>query len=102
MKLSIAASSLVLSASYTHVDVWGAEMERIVLELAKECNSQYGPLEFVLLEDEAVTAAVEDDIREDLAKLGFDVQARYLSKVSYHHIRFSDRATADQSILILN
>ena len=59
------------------------------LEAAIACNQEYGPLTFVLLEDEAVNAAIEDDIRNDLAKIGFDVEAKSLSKADINNARQS-------------
>mmetsp|Transcript_16392 Transcript_16392/g.40016 ORF Transcript_16392/g.40016 Transcript_16392/m.40016 type:complete len:261 (+) Transcript_16392:404-1186(+) len=59
------------------------------LDDAIACNKQYGPLVFVLLEDEAVNAAIEDDIRNDLAKIGFEVEARPLSKADLNKARQS-------------
>lgn len=54
---------------------------------AIECNKDYGPLELLLLENEEVNAAVEDDIRRDLAKIGFTVKARTLSKSDINDAR---------------
>jgi ABC-type transport system substrate-binding protein len=65
--------SVVVSAATSNVD-------EAALKRASECNRNRGTLDFVLLENEAVNAAVEDDIRADLAKIGFTVQARYLTK----------------------
>jgi hypothetical protein len=57
-----------------------AVVDEAALKRASQCNQERGTLDFVLLEDEAVNAAVEDDIRNDLAQIGFTVKARYLSK----------------------
>lgn len=48
----------------------GTEVDQAALAAAIECNKKHIPLKFVLLKDEAVNAAVEDDIRRDLAKIG--------------------------------
>ena len=58
-----------------------------VLEAAVDCNKKFGPLIFAYLEDEAVNAAIEDEIRNDLAKIGFEVQARPLSKADINIAR---------------
>ena len=59
------------------------------LDEAIACNSEFGKLVFVLLEDEAVNAAIEDDIRSDLAKIGFEVERRTLSKADLNVARQS-------------
>eukprot|EP00956_Cyclotella_meneghiniana_P009753 scaffold13528_cov72-Cyclotella_meneghiniana.AAC.3 len=46
------------------------------LEAAIACNQELGNLNFVFLEDEAVVASIEDDVRLDLAAVGFNVQCR--------------------------
>jgi len=66
-----------------------AALEPGSLDRAVECNKKFGPLVFVLLEDEAVNAAIEDDIRGDLAKLGFEVEKRALSKADINVARQS-------------
>lgn len=79
MKLpSIAAHAafFVGHASYSH----GLDVDASLLESAKECNARHPPLTFVFLETEAQDAAVEDDIRRDLATIGLQVEARALSK----------------------
>ena len=40
------------------------------LKAAVACNQKRDPLKFLLLENEAVNAAIEDDIRQDLARIG--------------------------------
>lgn len=40
------------------------------LQAAVACNQKREPLKFLLLENEAVNAAIEDDIRQDLARIG--------------------------------
>ena len=39
------------------------------LEAAISCNEQYGDIEFIYLDDEAVVRSIEDDIRADLAEI---------------------------------
>lgn len=75
----ISLFSTILGSSLL-VQAQEIEVTTAAVNAAIECNKDYGPLSFVLLEDEAVNAAVEDDIRADLAKLGFTVEARRLSK----------------------
>lgn len=59
------------------------------LERAVKCNSERGTLTFVLLEDEAVNAAVEDDIRQSLEAIGFIVETRKLPKEEINEARQS-------------
>ena len=59
------------------------------LEAAISCNTQLGDIEFVFLEDEAVVRSIEDDIRVDLAAIGFDVKARPLGKADLNTARQS-------------
>ncbi len=59
------------------------------LEAAISCNTQLGDIEFVFLEDEAVVRSIEDDIRVDLAAIGFNVKARPLSKADLNTARQS-------------
>lgn len=66
-----------------------ADASQEAIDAAIACNQEFGPLTFLLLEDEAVNAAIEDDIREDLAKLGFQVDARPLSKADINLARQS-------------
>jgi ABC-type transport system substrate-binding protein len=57
------------------------------LEAAIGCNEKLGDLEFVFLEDEAVVRAIEDDVRADLAKIGFNVVAKPLNKADLNTAR---------------
>ena len=65
------------------------EIDQAALDAAIQCNQAHGPLIFVLLENEAVNALVEDDVRSDLAKIGFTVEARELSKEDINDARQS-------------
>jgi len=94
MKLSsssVSCSGLfgLLLVVVTTTDVGKAQrgVSAAALDDAMACNQQYGPLVFLLLEDEAVNAAIEDDIRNDLAKVGFEVEARPLSKADINNAR---------------
>ncbi|KAL3939759.1 MAG: hypothetical protein SGARI_001251 [Bacillariaceae sp.] len=91
MKFSPAAlsSSLFLAASAAAIVSAEQAVNPAVLDAAVACNQEYGPLTFVLLEDEAVNAAIEDDIRADLAKIGFEVEKRPLSKADLNTARQS-------------
>ncbi|KAL9190656.1 hypothetical protein ACHAXT_000362 [Thalassiosira profunda] len=82
MKLSSAAlhaALLVGNAASTLV--------RARLASAKECNARHPPLTFVYLETESQDAAVEDNIRRDLAAIGLRVEARALSKADINDAR---------------
>ena len=59
----------------------------IVLGLSARVFSQtcqQKTLDFVVLSNDAVFAAVEDDIRKQLAVIGFDVRARFLEKEAFN------------------
>ena len=77
---STVVSTLALLSFGTSTTTNAADVNQGALDAAISCNKEFGPLTFVLLEDEAVNAAIEDDIRQDLAKIGFEVEARPLSK----------------------
>jgi hypothetical protein len=81
MKFNVTIFVLALLAAAATPVASADQVNPMALEAAKNCNQNYGPLDFVLLEDEAVNAAIEDNIRQDLEKIGFSVQARKLSKV---------------------
>ena len=88
MKFSTLGASFGLFLSQVAADTTAVNPG--VLEAAISCNQEYGKLVFVLLENEAVNAAIEDDIRSDLAKIGFDnVEARVLSKADLNVARQS-------------
>ena len=57
------------------------------LEAAIACNQELGDLNFVFLEDEAVVASIEDDVRSDLAAVGFNVVGQPLSKADLNLAR---------------
>ena len=57
------------------------------LDAAISCNKDLGTLEFVFLEDDAGVRAIEDDIRDDLAKVGLTVEARPLNKADLNTAR---------------
>ncbi|KAG7346565.1 nickel ABC transporter, periplasmic nickel-binding protein [Nitzschia inconspicua] len=67
----------------------GTNIDQAALDAAIACNKKYGTLKFLVLENEAVNAAVEDDIRRDLAKVGFTVKAETLSKEAINEARQS-------------
>ena len=79
MKLALAALFLTLPSASVLADDDSAGMisgntpqvDAEALQAAIDCNRQHGPLKFLLLENEAVNAAIEDDIRRDLAEIGF-------------------------------
>ena len=57
------------------------------LEAAISCNEQYGDIEFIYLDNEAVVRSIEDDIRADLADIGFTVTGRALNKADLNTAR---------------
>jgi ABC-type transport system substrate-binding protein len=91
MLLSPTASSLLglVAIATTTRGEESSDIAAALLDAAIECNQGYGPLKFVILEEEAVNAAIEDDIRQDLAKLGFQVERVTLSKADINTARQS-------------
>ena len=83
MKFSLAVLSCLFNLAQA------AKVDQASLDAAIECNKEFGPLKFILLEDEAVNAAIEDDIRADLEKVGFEVEAQPLSKAEINIARQS-------------
>lgn len=74
MKFTSAAyTSFAILGALTH-EAWGME---------KECGNK-GTLDFVVLETAANKISIEDDIRAQLSVIGFDVQARFLSRLDYN------------------
>ena len=51
---------------------------------AAACNSGLPPLRFTLVDGDAVAAAVEDDIRADLAKVGITVETVMMTKEDFN------------------
>ena len=76
----VLAASLSMTAADTGVNP-GA------LDAAIGCNEKMGEIEFVYLDDEAVVRSIEDDIRADLAAIGFTVTGRALSKADLNTAR---------------
>ena len=54
--------------------------EGTLLSTAVACNKNYPSLDFVLVDGDAVSAAVEDDIRRDLQEIGLQVNTIKLAK----------------------
>lgn len=86
MKFTTTTVSALLGLSQ-YAPILAADVNPGVLDAAINCNKEFGPLIFPFLEDEAVNAAIEDDIRNDLAKIGFEVQPLPLSKADINIAR---------------
>jgi len=78
MRLSIFALGLALAAPASAV---------VTIEDAKACNADIPPIDFLVLEGDANAEAIEDEVREDLEKLGFKVNSRFLKKNDYNNVR---------------
>ena len=89
MKLTVAATSTTLLALNLVSVAADISVNAGALEAAISCNEQLGDLEFVYLEDEAVVRSIEDDVRSDLAAIGFNVEGRPLSKADLNTARQS-------------
>lgn len=83
---SFISSLLVLLATGSNTY---AAVSQAAIDKAVQCNKDYGKLVFVFLGSDAPSAGIEDDIRQDLAKLGFEVEARQLSKADLNVARQS-------------
>lgn len=94
MKVCFSSSALALTVAgycwqFAHVGAVDFE----------DCNNlDKGTLDFILLEGDANLASIEDDIRADLIKVGWQVNARPLSKEDFNkahqegdfHLSFSE------------
>jgi ABC-type transport system substrate-binding protein len=87
MKFVVLASALLVAQNL----LVGAEtsVNAGALKAAISCNQELDDLEFVFLEDEAVVRSIEDDVRSDLAAIGFNVEGRPLSKADLNTARQS-------------
>ena len=61
----------------------------LTIDDAKKCNAGVPPIDFLVLEGDANAEAIEDEVREDLEKLGFTVQSRILPKKEHNEARAS-------------
>ena len=59
----------------------------LTLDDAKTCNAGVPPIDFLVLEGDANAEAIEDEVRQDLEKLGFTVQSRFLAKNDFNQAR---------------
>lgn len=86
MKFASVALLSLLSQPFASADLG---VNPGALEAAIGCNQEFGDLEFVFLEDDAVVRSIEDDVRSDLAAIGFNVVAKPLSKADLNTARQS-------------
>ena len=59
----------------------------VTIEDAVACNADVPPIDFLVLEGDANSEAIEDEVRGDLEKLGFKVNSRFLRKNEYNQER---------------
>ena len=59
----------------------------VTIEDAKTCNADLAPIDFLVLEGDANAEAIENEVREDLEKLGFKVESRFLAKKNFNQAR---------------
>ena len=84
MKFATAALLSLLSQPFASANLG---VNPGALEAAIACNQELGDLDFVFLEDEAVVRSIEDDVRSDLAAVGFNVVAKPLNKADLNVAR---------------
>jgi len=89
MKFATAAAAAALLLTTTALAELRSRalVDEAALDQAKACNSAKGRLTFVVLKDEAVNLAIEDDIRKDLAAIGFEVETKLLTKPEINEAR---------------
>lgn len=61
----------------------------VTIEDAKACNADVPAIDWLILEGDANAEAIEDEVRQDLEKIGFKVNTRFLTKNDYNQARKS-------------
>ena len=81
MRLSTALTylGLLVQSKYTSAVV--------TIEDAKACNADVPAIDWLILEGDANAEAIEDEVRQDLEKIGFKVNTRFLTKNDYNQAR---------------
>lgn len=88
MKMMVAQIVMVALCVLSVVQLCaGAEDESLVIDSLENCKPM--ELDFIVLEGEATLAAIEDDIAEDLAKIGITVNPRFLPKDEFNEAMVS-------------
>ncbi len=59
----------------------------VTLEDARACNAEVEAIDWLILEGDANAEAIEDEVRQDLEKIGFKVNTRFLTKNDYNQAR---------------
>ena len=59
----------------------------VTIEDAKACNADVPAIDWLILEGDANAEAIEDEVRQDLEKIGFKVNTRFLTKNDYNQAR---------------
>jgi nickel transport system substrate-binding protein len=55
---------------------------------AKACNAGIPPIDFILYKGDANAEAIEDELREDLAKIGITLETRLMARGDFDEARF--------------
>ena len=81
MRLSTALTylGLLVQSKYTSA--------MVTIEDAKACNADVPAIDWLILEGDANAEAIEDEVRQDLEKIGFKVNTRFLTKNDYNQAR---------------
>ena len=56
---------------------------------AKACNGDFPPLNFTIVDGDAVAAAIEDDIRQNLAAIGIPINTIVVNKDDFNDLQTS-------------
>ncbi|KAL7490864.1 hypothetical protein ACHAWT_000376 [Skeletonema menzelii] len=59
----------------------------VTIEDARACNAEVEAIDWLILEGDANAEAIEDEVRQDLEKIGFKVNTRFLTKNDYNQAR---------------
>lgn len=60
----------------------------VTIEDAKVCNADIPPIDFIFYQGDANAEAIEDELREDLEKIGLTIKTRLLSRGEFDEARF--------------
>jgi ABC-type transport system substrate-binding protein len=60
----------------------------VTIDDAKACNAGIPPIDFILYKGDANAEAIEDELREDLEKIGLTIQTRLLARGDFDEARY--------------
>ena len=61
----------------------------VTIEDAKACNADIPPIDYIYYEGDANAEAIEDELRQDLEKIGLTIETRVLPRNDYDAVRFA-------------